>query len=272
MGAGVTCHRAKMNTNWIAGYAKTSNNAFTAEWFVSPLEYSWGDGKTIFEQAFPGPSTPNANFDQLVAPHLFRTAMQSDFRAKMMVYAFMRESIAKTYALEIESGLMSLYGLDFLSCLSQWIYVVEGYCRQLFQVANQRNVRFTSWTIPRTADATLDQTIVAVCKALGSYLDKVVYESTNNAQTTKLNRHLMVHGNLQNNAFYSQKNCLSLMYVLDALVFVEMVNNRHFPAVFQNEPGDADRISQRKTAYVYELTHAMTPQNLLRRRILDEHV
>jgi hypothetical protein len=261
-----------MDVNWITDFAKTSNNAFTADWFVSPLEYSWGDGKNIFDKAFRAPSTANANFDEHLAPQLFRTSMQVDFRAKMMVYAFMRESIAKTYSLEIESGLMSLYRLDFLSCLSQWIYVVEGYCRQLLQVPCLTNVRSTLWSIPTTGDMTLDGTIGAVCKALGDFLDKLLYESTNDFQTTRLNRHLLAHGNLQNKAFFSQKNCLSLMFVLDALVLVEMVKNLHFPVFLQNQPGESDRVDQRKAVYMCELEHAFFPQNLLKRQLLDEHV
>lgn len=35
-----------MDDNWIADYEKTSSNALTIEWFVSPLEYSWPGGKT----------------------------------------------------------------------------------------------------------------------------------------------------------------------------------------------------------------------------------
>lgn len=261
-----------MNLDWIADYEKTSNNALTVEWFVSPLEYAWGNGKSIADKAFPGPSTQNASFDQMIAPELYQVAMKFDFRAKMMVYAFMREPIAKTYALEIESGLMSLFGLDFMSCLSKWIYVVEGYCRQLFQVKSQSNVKSTSWVIPTTGDATRDKTIDVVCKALACYLDTVVYQSTNNAQTTKLNRHLMLHGNLRNNAFYSQKNCISVMFVLDALVFIEMVRNGHFPQLFQDGPGDADRVTRRKRVYCYEMEHSLQDPNLLKIALLDEHV
>ena len=261
-----------MNANWIADYEKSSSNALTVEWFISPLEYAWDNGKEIADKAFRGPSTQNAIFDQSLASELFKVAMKIDFRAKMMVYAFMREPIAKTYALEIESGLMSLFGLDFMSCLSQWIFVVEGYCRQLFQVTSQNNVKSTSWVIPTTGDALRDKTINVICKAMGDYLDTIVYRSTNNTQTTKLNRHLMLHGNLQSNAFYSQKNCLSVMFVLDALAFIEMVNNRHFPQIFHDGPDEADRITRRKRVYGYELKHSMRDPNLLKIALLDEHV
>jgi hypothetical protein len=271
-GADDTFHGAGMNANWIADYETTSSNALTVEWFISPLEYAWGNGKEIADKAFRSPSTQSATFDRHIAPELYKVAMNFDFRAKMMVYAFMREPVAKTFALEIESGLMSLFGLDFMSCLSQWIYVVEGYCRKLFQVTSQNNVKPTSWVIPTTGDAIRDKTIDVVCKALGAYLSAVVYQSTNNAQTTKLNRHLMLHGNLQSNAFYSQKNCLSVMFVLDSLVFIEMIQNGNFPQIFQDGPGEADRIARRKHVYEHEMRHSMEDPNLLKIALLDEHV
>lgn len=261
-----------MDANWIADYVKTSGNALTVEWFVSPLEYSWPGGKDIADKAFSAPSTQNGKFDEMLAPAFYKEAMTFDFRAKMMVYAFMREPIAKTFGLEIEGGLTRLYGLDFNSCLSQWIYVIEGYCRQLFQVKSTSNVKSRSWVIPITGDALRDQTIQAVCKALGDYLDTVIYQSTNDANTTRLNRHLMLHGNLKNNAFYSQKNCLSVMFVLDALVFIEMDKNLHFPSTFQDGPGDADRINRRKIVYANEMSQSLQDPNLLKLRLMDEHV
>jgi hypothetical protein len=261
-----------MDNSWIADYAKASSNALSVEWFVSPLEYSWPGGKNIADHAFSAPSNQNAKSDEMLAPELYKEAMRFDFRAKMMVYAFMREPIAKTFGLEIESGLASLYGLNFNSCLSQWIYVIEGYCRQLFQVTSQSNVKSASWVVPVVGDVLRDQAIQVVCKALGDYLDTVVYQSSNNTNTTKLNRHLMLHGNLKNSAFYSQKNCLSVMFVLDALVFVEMVKNQKFPSIFQDGPGDTDRINLRKQVYAYEMHHSLQNPNLLKLRLMDEHV
>ncbi len=145
-----------MDANWIADYAKASSNALTVEWFVSPLEYSWLGGKNIADEAFRAPSAQNAKFDEMLAPELYKEAMKFDFRAKIMVYAFMREPIAKSFGLEIEGGLTRLYGLDFNSCLSQWIYVIEGYCRQIFQVTSPTNVKSGTWVIPITGDTLRD--------------------------------------------------------------------------------------------------------------------
>jgi len=261
-----------MNANWISDYEKACSHALTVEWFVSPLEFSWGTGKEIAEKVFRSPSSQNATLDKVLAPELYKTSMQFHFRAQMLVYAFMREPIAKKYALEIESGLIELYGLDFLSCLSQWIYVVEGYSRQLFHVTSTSNVNSASWHPPTTGDATRDKTISTVCKALGDYLDKVVYRSTGDTMTTTLSRHLMLHGNLQNKAFYSQKNCLSVMFVLDALVFIEMVINSRFPQIFEDSLGDAERISRRKRVYEFERRNSMEDTNLLKIGVLSEHL
>jgi hypothetical protein len=64
-----------------------------------------GERKGLADTAFRGPSTQNATFDRHIAPELYKVAMKFDFRAKMMVYAFMREPVA----LEIESGPISLF-------------------------------------------------------------------------------------------------------------------------------------------------------------------
>ncbi len=82
----------------------------------------------------------------------------------------------------------------------------------------------------------------------------------------------MLHGNLKDSAFYSQKNCLSVMFVLYALVFIEMEKNVHFPSIFQDGPGDANRISRRKNVYAYEMNHSLQDPNLLKLRLMDEHV
>ena len=261
-----------MNSAWITDYERTSNNAYTVEWFVSPLEYSWGDGKTIADKIFVGPSIKSDTFDELVAPALYRSAMQAPFRAKMMVLAFMRETKSRSYALEIESGLIKLYALDFMSCVAQWIYVVEGYVRNLFQIQTNSNVQSKFWKLPETGNELHDEMIKIVCMALGRYLDKVIYRPMKNANTTTLNRQILLHGNLQNKAFYSQKNCLALMHVLDALVFIEMTSNRHFPQAFNSSPVEDERIARRTSVYLGELANSFTDHNSRKLEVLKEHL
>lgn len=262
-----------MNPSWIADYTQTASHALVAEWFVSPLEYSWPGGKRIADATFAGTSQLSEGFDSQFAPHLYREAMTFDFRAKMMVFAYMREPVAKSYALEIEGGLCSLYGLDFRSSIAQWIYLIEGYCRRLFDIKDHEKLRASSWTLPMAGTDLGNQTIAAIAKALGEYLDGVVFKPTTAAssQSTRLSRHLMLHGNLENRAFYSQKNALCLMFVLDALVLIEMLSHNHLPAMVRLEEGDEGRIARRKRVYADAMAHAMEDANLVKLAVMDEH-
>jgi hypothetical protein len=223
---------------WIDDFERVSKNALSLEWFVSPLEYHWPNGKNLLDSIFHAGGSPNATFDEMVSPTLYQTAMQVDFRAKMMVFAFMRETIAKSFGVEIESGLLSPYQLDFLPCLSQWIYVVEGYCRKLFSVSSSSNVKSAGWTVPTTGDATRDRLIKSLSEALAKYLDGVMFKSVSDPHIERLSRHLLLHGNLENKSFFNQKNCLLLMFILDALVVIEMVKTKNFPAVFDHRSGE----------------------------------
>lgn len=165
-----------MIDDWISDFEDTSRNALSVEWFVSPLEYFWPDGKALFDKLFSRQSTPSSTFDELTSPAIFKNSMQIDFRAKMMVLAFMRQDISKSYGFEIENGLLHLYPLDFISCLSQWIYVVEGYCRRLFSVASLQNVRHNSWQRPTPGYATLLRVIDSLSTSLATYLDGVLFQ------------------------------------------------------------------------------------------------
>ena len=98
-----------MFNDWIDDYKKTNANAMSGDWFVSPLEYFWPDGKEIFDKIFAAPISSSKNFDNLVAPELFKKSMTCHFRAQMIVLGFMKQNISKTYGLEIENGLMHLY-------------------------------------------------------------------------------------------------------------------------------------------------------------------
>ena len=256
---------------WADAYEIVNRNARGAEWFVSPLEYYWPDGKRIFDAVFQAGLVQSAGLDELLPPQLFKTAMQVDFRAKMMVYAFMRQPVSKTFGLEIEGGLLALYRIDFLECLSQWTYVVEGFCRQIFSVSSLSNVKSSGWTIPVTGDTARDRMIHVVARALASYLDGIVFAPSNNPQSERMSRHLLLHGNAQNRKFFSQKNCMIMMFALDALVFVEMVKNGSFPTVFHSQGDEDARIEARKHLYMQHLEHAFADENLLKVQLLGQH-
>jgi hypothetical protein len=261
-----------MIDTWIDDFEKVSKNALDQEWFVSPLEYHWPDLKNLLDKIFRAGGSPSSRFDEMVSPELYKASMQVDFRAQMMVLAFMRQDIAKSFGVEIESGLLSLYQLDFLPCLSQWMYVVEGYCRKLFSVSSSSNVKSTSWTVPTTGDAIWDRLIKSLSEALAKYLDGVMYRKVSDPHVERLSRHLLLHGNLENKSSFNQKNCLLLMFILDSLVVIEMVKNKDFPAVFDDRPGEAERIERRKALYMIQLKHVFADANLLKIGVLKEHV
>ena len=260
-----------MNDDWQNDFERTNQNALSVDWFVSPLEYSWPDGKQLFDKLFHAASSPSSQFDELFFPEIYKKSMQIDFRAKMMVFAFMRQDISKSYGLEIENGLMHLYRLDFASCISQWIYVIEGYCRKLFSVTSIQNVRPSSWTIPVSGSARHNSFIQSLSTCLSGYLSGVLFQGTSDFSTERLSRHLLLHGNVQNKSFFSQKNCLILMFLIDALVVIEMARNKQFPQVFSEREGELEKIKRREYVYAKLMESAFHDDNLLRIEMLKEH-
>lgn len=261
-----------MTEDWQNDFEQTNQNALTVDWFVSPLEYSWPDGKQLFDNIFRAASSPSTQFDKSCSPQIYQTSMKFDFRAKMMVYAFMRQEISKSYGLEIENGLIHLYRLDFASCVSQWIYVIEGYCRKLFSVTSLQNVRPSSWAIPTSGNVSHDNYIQTISTCLSNYLSGVLFRGTSDFSTEKLSRHILLHGNSKNKDVFSQKNCLVLLFLLDALVTIEMAKNQQFPQVFSDQEGEPQKIERRKLLYSKLMEGAFDDQNLLRIEILNEHL
>lgn len=260
-----------MTQNFLDDFKKINQNALTTDWFVSPLEYYWPDGKQLFDKLFHSVSSPSTQFDEMVSPLIYKTSMQFDFRAKMMVFAFMRQDISKSYGLEIENGLMHLYRSDYASCISQWIYVIEGYCRKLFSVSSLQNVRSDSWIFPTSGSTTHDSLIQTLSTSLSNYLSGVLFQGTSDFSTEKLSRHLLLHGNSQNKSIFNQKNCLVLMFLLDALVVIEMAKKQQFPQVFSEQEGELQKIEQRKSLYLRLMESSFDDDNILRISLLKEH-
>lgn len=261
-----------MTVDWLNDFEQTNQNALTADWFVSPLEYSWPDGKQLFDQLFSSARSPSAQFDAEWTPKIYKTSMQVDFRAKMMVFAFMRQNTSKSYGLEIENGLMHLYHLDFASCISQWIYVIEGYCRQLFSVRSNQDVRPNTWKIPNSASAHHDRFVQSLSTCLSENLSRVLFKGSSDFNTDRLSRHLLLHGNVRNKSFFSQKNSLLLMFLLDTLVVIEMAANGQFPQLFSEQEGESEKIARRKYIYKKSIMNALHDDNLLRIEVLTEHL
>lgn len=99
-----------------------------------------------------------------------------------------------------------------------------------------------------------------------------MFRSTSDFHVEKLNRHLLLHGSVANKSFFSQKNCLILMFILDALVVIEMAKNRAFPAIFDEREDESKRIERRKFIYGKELEHAFQDEFLLKAEVLKEHL
>jgi hypothetical protein len=260
-----------MTNDWQDDFEKINQNALSADWFVSPLEYFWPDGKQLFDKLFSAAISPSIRFDELYSPEIYKTSMKFDFRAKMMVFAFMREDISKSYGLEIENGLIHLYRLDYASCISQWIYVIEGYCRKLYSVTSLQSVRPSSWVIPTSGSAIHDNFIQTLSTCLSDYLNGVLFRGTSDFSTEKLSRHLLLHGNIQNKSFFSQKNCLVLMFLLDALVVIEMAKNQQFPQIFVEREGELKKIQQRVAVYSRNMQNIFHDDNLMQIEILGQH-
>jgi hypothetical protein len=99
-----------------------------------------------------------------------------------------------------------------------------------------------------------------------------MFRGTSDFHIERLNRHLLLHGNVQNKSFFNQKNCLLLLFVLDALVVIEMVKNGDFPQVFDVREGESERIERRQHIYIKQLEHAFHDENILKLEILKEHL
>lgn len=62
------------------------------------------------------------------------------------------------------------------------------------------------------------------------------------------------------------------MFILDALVVIEMVKNGEFPQVFDMREGELERIERRKYIYIKQIEHVFQDENLLKIEVLKEHL
>lgn len=248
-------------------FKQINNNAYNAKWFISPLEYSWTNGQKLFEELFKEARKPSLQFDELSSPQIYQTSMQCNFRSQIIVLAFMKQNIAKSYGLEIENGLMHLYKLDFVSCISQWIYVIEGYCRKLFNINNIKQ----KWILPTCKDLCCNTYITTISVELERYVKDILFASTKVYNNQILNRHVLYHGNNQNSDIFNQKNCLILMFLLDALVCIESASNGALPYLFSPTTEEKNKINRRQYLYHTLLKNTLSEDDLLRSSILKEH-
>lgn len=255
----------------IVDFREKSQNAIKNKWLISPIEYFWIDGKNIFDRIFNNSLSDTDN--ALIVPLLFKTTTNINFRSKMIVLGFMRQPISKKYSLEIENGLIHLYRLDFLSAISQWVYIIEGYMREIFNVQNgQSAVDPSNWVIPKTNDPHYYNIIGNFVESLSSFSENILYCKSYNSADKDLNRHLLLHGKVHNKNFYSQENTLKLFFALDTLLAIEMVSNQVFPAIFSCNDKEAQMIERRIALYSYEWSKNFDEMNILKNELLTEHL
>lgn len=261
-----------MYKEWIDEYKIVNENAINSGWFVSPLEYFWPDGAELFGKIFAKPISSNDSFDRVVAQVLFKNSLNIHFRAQMMVLGYMKQSTAKSMGLEIENGLISLYKLDYPSAISQWMYLIEGYTRKLFKIKSTKSLdRKNEWKIPKTDNSELNILIDCLSNSLKIFLLSVLFKPSNTTTNDSINRHVLLHGNAENKKIFSQKNCLILMFCLDALLVIEMIENGVFPAIFKTDEEDERKISQREHLYSQTMSSVFEDVNLLKYETLNEH-
>lgn len=254
----------------IVDFRKTSQNAIHNKWIISPLEYFWPDGKLLFDNIFKENCTISS---KLIAPLIYKNCMNYHFRANMMVLGFMKQPISKKFSLEIENGLLNFYRLDFLSTISQWIYIIEGYMKILFKVKNgQSAIDPDNWEIPGTDDVHYDNIISNFTESLALFSKDVLFCKNYDSNSIDLNRHLLLHGKINNKQFFSQSNTLKLLFALDTLVAIEMVKNKIFPDIFSCTDQETKMIENRKVIYQHELSLTMEDHNLMKIKLLEEHL
>ncbi len=138
-------------------------------------------------------------------------------------------------------------------------------------VQSRSNINISKWKIPLSGDVGQDKIIDAFSNALKKYVHGIMLTSTSTSSIDRLNRNIVLHGNAENKDIFSQKNCLILMFLLDALVVIEMMKNKAFPTVFSDLLGEAERVEQRRILYQAQLAYAFDPLNLLKVALLKQH-
>jgi len=254
----------------IVDFRKTSKNAINNKWIISPLEYFWPDGKSLFDNIFKENNTVSS---EIIAPLIYKNCMNFHFRANMMVLGFMKQPISKKFSLEIENGLLNFYKLDFLSTISQWIYIIEGYMKIIFNVIDgQSSINPDNWEIPETDDVHYDNIINNFTESLSLFSKDILFCKNYDSNSIDLNRHLLLHGKINNKEFFSQSNALKLLFALDTLLTIEMVKNKVFPSVFSCSNQELKMIKNRKIIYQNELSLSMENHNLMKIQLFKEHL
>jgi|GEM_PF-7045708 len=260
--------------NLIDDFIITSQNALSMNWIISPLDYFWIDGKKTFDKVFHTVSTPSIAVDEQIAQILFRNLlMQVNFRAKFMVAGYMIEPHLKKFSLEIEQGFLSFYSLDFISTITNWIFVFEGVIRELFGLSSQKDIlKFDKWTTMNSDDNYEQKLLDIFTQSLQGFVENILFKSVDDKNLTVINRHILSHGKVYNKAFYNQANALRLVFALDSLLMIEMIQNQNFPKILNTSKIQEESIVNRTKLYQHLLKKNFDDYNLLKVEVLKEHL
>lgn len=199
--------------------------------------------------------------------------MSCNFRAKFIVLGYMKEPVISEFSLEIENGLLHFYGLDFVSTISQWIYVFEGVLRDVFELSKQSEiVEHGKWRLLKAKNLEHQELLDAFVDSIKNFTKNVLFTKSEDYQSTIINRHLLSHGKIYNKRFYSQKNALKLLFALDTLLMIEMIQNGTFPPLLDTTDEEEQSIKNRTELYCHELTMVFDDYNLLKAEIMKEHI
>jgi len=185
----------------------------------------------------------------------------------------MKESNISQFSLEIENGLLHFYSLDFISTISQWIYVFEGIIRDMFGLSGQSEItKHERWDSLYSSDNDYQDLMDAFIASIKNFTKNVLFQRNDDLQSTSINRHLLGHGKVYNKEFYNQANCLKLLFALDTLLMIEMLQNGNFPKIFNSTDNETIRIDKRKNLYSLKLQKVFDNDNLLKNDIMKEHL
>lgn len=256
----------------LCSFRDTGKNALSYSWLISPLIY-FSDDKKRFDSIFKDTNNSKKHLSDLPSV-IFMMSMDVHIRANYTVLGFMKLPIAKLFSFEFENGLFHLYKLDFISCISSWIYIIEGYLRVLFQVNNESATKPDNWIQIDTThlDEESSQAIEFFQEHLQCFLESFLFAKEDSRNEEIVNRHLLLHGKIFNKDFFNQGNALKLLFVLDLILTIELTKEQGFPFSLSENKQDLEMINIRKELYQNSLSSVFDKENLKKIQILQQHL
>ncbi len=250
---------------FLIDYQKASSGLFKFHWIISPFEFQWPGANNIFKTC-----SNNGGIDEKLTPALlYRDSMIYNYRASIQVCVFLKYKESKKFAHIFENGLLCLYGLDYISCISQWMYIIEGYTRGLFNVAKASDI--SSWKQPSSGLPEYDKIVSVLFEVFKEYYKNYLFRTEDDLQhnDSKLSRHTLLHGKKVNYSYFSQANSLRLLYAIETLLAIEMYSNGDFLFFDYNEQ-QKKQIDKRVQLYSLAMGNTFSEESTLKLEIFNE--